>query len=162
MLDAIDRKLLLLLQEDGRLSNADLAEAVGLSPSSVHERVRKLEKAGTIQGYVARIEPEALGKGLLAFMRLSLGWAEGQDTGEVSSALAGLCAAEPDILECHHVAGEDCYILKLRSRGPKDLETLISRIRTASRASRSVTSIVLSSIKESTLLVPAPEAEAGP
>lgn len=162
MLDAIDRKLLLLLQEDGRLSNADLAARVGLSPSSVHERVRKLEKAGTIQGYAARIEPGALGKGLLAFMRLSVGWTEGEDPGAVSSSLAELCAAEPDILECHHLAGEDCYILKLRSPGPRELEALILRVGTASRASRSVTSIVLSSVKESTLLVPAPGAEDRP
>lgn len=157
MFDPIDRKLLLLLQKDGRQSNAELGEAVNLSPSSVHERVRKLEKSGTIRGYSARVDPEGLGKGLLAYMRLSSGGGEGPGP---AVALSSLCAAEDDILECHHVAGEDCYILKLRSEGPRELETLIERIRSSSKASRSVTSIVLSSVKDSTLVAPAPGLEA--
>ena len=73
MIDATDRKILDLLQENARLSNAEMAEAVGLTVSSVHERVKKMEKKGIIKGYVAMVDPDKLGKPLLAFIRLTVG-----------------------------------------------------------------------------------------
>jgi Lrp/AsnC family transcriptional regulator, leucine-responsive regulatory protein len=144
MIDVIDRKLLDMLQGNARLSNAEMAEAVGLTISSVHERVKKMERNGIIRGYVAMVDPEKLGKQLLAFVRLSL------DSNDSAQALQALCAGEPDILECHHVAGEDCYILKVRAAGPRRLEDLLAAIRSTSRAERSVTNIVFSTSKEST------------
>jgi Lrp/AsnC family transcriptional regulator, leucine-responsive regulatory protein len=153
MIDAIDRKILDLLQENARLSNAEMAEAVGLTVSSVHERVKKLEKKGIIKGYVAIVEPEKVGKPLLAFVRLSL------DSSETAEDITALCANAPDILECHHVAGEDCYILKVRAAGPRQLEELLDAIRRSARADRSVTNIVFSTRKESTRVVPAPAEE---
>ena len=151
MIDAIDRKILALLQGNARLSNAEMAEAVGLTVSSVHERVKKMEKKGVIKGYVAITDPEKLGKPLLAFVRLTVST---HDT--VRDAVRKLCETETDILECHNVAGEDCYILKVRAAGPKQLEKLISAIKGDADSSRSVTNIVLSSYKESTLIEPAP------
>jgi Lrp/AsnC family leucine-responsive transcriptional regulator len=153
MIDAIDRKLLDLLQGDARLSNAEMAEAVGLTVSSVHERVKKMERRGIIKGYVAVVDPEKLGKPLLAFVRLSL------NSSDSAKALHALCAGEPDILECHHVAGEDCYILKVRAAGPRLLEDLLTAIRSSSRAERAVTNIVFSTAKESTRVSPAPVKE---
>ncbi len=152
MIDEIDRKLLDLLQGNARLSNAEMAESVGLTVSSVHERVKKLERRGIVKGYVAHLDPDKLGKPLLAFVRLTVNSHEDSKT-----SIRALCEAEPDILECHNVAGEDCYILKVRAEGPKQLERLLSAIRASADTSRSVTNIVLSTYKESSRVVPAPE-----
>ena len=156
MIDEIDRRILELLQEDARLSNAALATEVGLTVSTVHERVKKLEKKGIIKGYVALVDAEALGKPITAFIRLSVGATPGGYV-ESKNSLREVCLAEPDVLECHGVAGEDCYILKVRAAGPKDLERLVERIRCQATVNRSVTSIVLSTFKESLTVVPAAE-----
>jgi Lrp/AsnC family transcriptional regulator, leucine-responsive regulatory protein len=157
MIDTIDRRLLDLLQEDGHRSNQDLAQAVGLTASSVFERVKKLEQRGVILGYSARVDPEKLGKPLLAFVRLSLGSAQSGPYAEAMTGIAALCASEPDILECHDVAGEDCLVLKLRASGPKELQRLLASIRDRFQSSKSVTSIVLSTLKESSVVAPAAE-----
>jgi len=151
MIDQIDRKLLDLLQTNARLSNAEMADAVGLTVSSVHERVKKLERKGVIKGYVAVLDPEKLGKPLLAFLRLTVSSHE-----SVKTSIRELCESDPDILECHNVAGEDCFILKVRAEGPKQLERLLSAVRGSADTSRSVTNIVLSSFKESSRVAPAP------
>jgi Lrp/AsnC family leucine-responsive transcriptional regulator len=151
MVDEIDRKILDLVQLNAKLSNAEIAEKVGLTVSSVHERVKKLERKGIIKGYVAVVDPEKLGKPLLAFVRLSV-----NSHDAAHSPIVELCRTEPDILECHNVAGEDCHILKVRAQGPKQLERLLSSIRGSTDVSRSVTIIVLSTHKESSRIAPAP------
>ncbi|HET6451135.1 MAG TPA: Lrp/AsnC family transcriptional regulator [Spirochaetia bacterium] len=151
MVDEIDRKILDLLQGNAKLSNAEIAESVGLTVSSVHERVKKLERKGVIKGYVAVVDAEKMGKPLLAFSRLTVSNHDGLRT-----AVQKLCEQEPDILECHNVAGEDCYILKIRASGPKELERLLLAIKDNADSGRSVTNIVLSSFKESTKVAPAP------
>jgi len=156
-LDDVDRKLLDLLQTNARLSNAELARFVGLTLSTVHERVKKLERKGLISGYVARVDPEKLGKGLLSFMRLSFGTMPNESIGMVRKRVAELCAQEPDILECHGVAGEECFVLKLRASSPRELEDLIARVRGCAQSTRSVTNIVLSTYKESAAIAPADE-----
>jgi len=153
MIDDIDRRIVLLLQEDARLSNAALAEKVGLTVSTVHERVKKLEKKGVIRGYVAIVDAEALGKPIMAFIRLTVGTTPG-DYLESKHRVVEVCQREPDVLECHGVAGEDCYVIKVRVASPKDLERLIERIRCSAQVSRSVTNIALSTFKESTIVVP--------
>ncbi len=154
MIDDTDRKLLDLLQCNARISNAEMAAKVGLTVSSVHERVKKMERKGIIKGYVALVDPDKLGKELLAFLRLTVA-----PNSHATQDIHALCAQQPDILECHNVAGEDCFILKIRASGPKELEKLLSAIRASSDANRSVTNIVLSSYKESTRIVPAPADE---
>lgn len=154
MIDETDRKLLDLLQCNAHISNADMAEKVGLTISSVHERVKKMERKGIIKGYVAVVDPDKLGKQLLAFQRLTTA-----PNSHASEDIQALCAQNPDILECHNVAGEDCLILKLRASGPKELEKLLGAIKDCADASKSVTSIVLSSYKESTRIVPSPADE---
>ena len=157
MIDAADQKILELLQGNARLSNAELAEAVGLNASSVFERVKKLERKGIITGYVATVDPEKLGKPLLAFIRLTIDTNADQDIDYTHKLVLEACASEAGILECHNVAGEDCYIIKIRAGGPKQLESLLSKIRRLTRSSRSVTNIVLSTYKESTRVEPEPE-----
>lgn len=158
MIDEIDRQIMLLLQEDAHLSNAALAERVGLTGSTVHERVKKLEKKGIIKGYVAVVDAEAIGKPIMAFIRLTVGTTPDGYI-ENKQNIMEVCRAEPDILEGYGVAGEDCYILKVRATGPKDLERLIERIRSKVTVSRSITSIVLSAFKESSTIVPYSHAE---
>ena len=153
MLDEIDRKIVELLQKDARLSNAAIAERVGLTSSTVYDRVKKLERKGVIKGYVAVVDAEQLGKPITAFVRLSVGASSGSYVDSKNSVME-VCQAEPDVLEGHGVAGEDCYILKVRAASPRDLETLIEHIRMSSLVSRSTTNVVLSTFKESTMVVP--------
>ncbi len=150
MIDEIDRQILQLLQTDARLSNAALAEQVGLSASTVYDRVKKLESRGVILGYTAVVDPLALGKTIAAFIRLTIGASPGDDYAAAKQALLQQILAEPDVLECHTVAGEDCYVLKARVAHPKELEKLLERIRANGLVARSVSSIVLSTHKEST------------
>ena len=152
MIDEIDQRIILRLQEDARLSNAALAEEVGLTVSTVHERVKKLERKGIIKGYVAVVDAAALGKPITAFIRLTVG--AQADYIESKNKIESVCLAEPDVLECHGLAGEDCYILKVRVAGPQALEHLIERLRSQGSISRSITSIVLSTFKESSMVVP--------
>jgi Lrp/AsnC family leucine-responsive transcriptional regulator len=150
MIDEIDMQILMLLQENGRLANAAIAEQVGLTTSTVFERIKKLEKRGVIQRYVAVIDPVALGKPITAFVRLVLG-ADGRDHYlACKRQFAEVCQAEPDVLECHTVAGEDCYILKVRVASTGQLEELIERLRSTAPITKSTTNIVLSTFKEET------------
>src|SRR5689334_3580689 len=115
--DEIDLKILELLQADARTPLATVAKVVGLSGAAVSERVRKLETSGVIRGYTTLVDHEKLGKPLTAFIRVTqpVGWNE---------EMAALLAGDPDVLEMHHVAGEDCYIIKVRAASPRGIETL--------------------------------------
>jgi Lrp/AsnC family leucine-responsive transcriptional regulator len=155
-LDDTDRRILELLQQNARATNAEIAEEVGLTASSVFERIRKLEDRKVIRGFTAQVDPAALGKPLTAFIRLTVAYDEKHPGG-----MAAL-RADPDVLECYSVAGEDCFILKTRVDGPGALEALINRIRQQFTVQRSVTMIALSALKEGgVLLASAPEVEAG-
>jgi Lrp/AsnC family transcriptional regulator, leucine-responsive regulatory protein len=157
MIDEIDRELISLLQADAHLSNADLAESVGLTASSVFERVKKLEQKGVITGYVATVDPVKLGKPILAFMRLSFDATQG--LASAPSRIDEFVAGEPDILECYDVAGDDGLILKLRAAGVPELGRLIASIRDCARGARTATSLVLGTIKEKGAIEPAVEGQ---
>lgn len=141
-LDETDRQILELLQQDARQTNAAIGEQVGLSAPSVFERVKKLEQKGVIQGYTARVNPAALGRPLTAFIRLTLGFDEKHDEGLRS------IAQDPEVLEAYDIAGEDCLIIKTRVAGPEQLHALLSRTRSKVTVQRSVTMIVMSTLKE--------------
>jgi Lrp/AsnC family leucine-responsive transcriptional regulator len=161
MIDEIDRKLVDLLQGNAKLSNADLAQAVGLTASSVFERVKRLEQKGVITGYIATVDAAKLGKGLLAFVRLSFGDSRDENVKDTLDRLSILCASEPGILECHDVAGEDCAVLKLRVADTHELQALLSKIKDCTKSSRSVTNIVLMTMKESYAIAPFVKPEPG-
>lgn len=148
MIDEIDGQILNLLQENGRLANAAIAEQVGLTTSTVFDRIKRLEKRGVIQRYVAMVDPAALGKPITAFVRLVVGTDEQGDYPTSKRRFAEVCQAEPDVLECHTVAGEDCYILKVRVANTGQLEALIERLRSQALITRTTTNIVLSTFKE--------------
>ena len=150
MLDEVDRKIVMLLQRDGRLSNAAIAEQVGLTTSAVYERVKKLERRGVIKGYVALADGEAVGKPIIAFVRLVIGTTADAYYRQSEQQFIETCMQEPDVLECHSVAGEDCYVLKVRAATPQSLEKLLRRLRADTPIARSTTSIVMSTHKEAT------------
>jgi len=108
--DRIDRKILQVLQADGRLSNLKLAEAVALSPTAVLARVQRLTRAGYILGYEARLDPAKLGLGMLVFVEVLLD----RTTPNVFEAFKAAVQVHPQILECHMVAGGFDYLLKTR------------------------------------------------
>jgi Lrp/AsnC family leucine-responsive transcriptional regulator len=146
MFDDIDAKILTIVQGDARISNAEIARQIGMAPSAIFERIRKLETQGVIQGYQARLSPEALDLRLLAyvFVRTSeLTWAETEET------LADI----PGVQEVHHVAGEDCYLLKVRVANPEALGRLLrERIHPLKAVTSTRSTIVLHTVKETSEL----------
>lgn len=147
MIDETDLKILGMLQSDGRAAHAELARRVGLAASAVHERVKKLEERGVIQGYCARLDPSALGKGLLAFVFLRA--REHGARNEVAPILAQI----PEVLEVHEVAGEDCYLVKVRAADTEALGRLIrERFRALEQVQSTRSTIVLETIKEGSAL----------
>ena len=109
-LDKTDTKILRVLQDDGRISNLKLAEAVHLSPTAVLERVKRLTREGFILGYEARLDPAKLGAGLLVFVEVVLD----RTTPDVMRAFKAAVQSRPEIMECHLVAGGFDYLLKTR------------------------------------------------
>ena len=119
-LNAIDRSLLALLQEDGRVPNVDLAEAVHLSPSACLRRVRRLEEAGLIARYVALVDPAAVGLGTDVFVEITL---TGQDEPTLD-AFERAVSDRPEILSCHLMAGDFDYLVHVVVRDVADYEVL--------------------------------------
>lgn len=111
-LDRIDRKILAALQADGRITNLELADKVGLSPTATAERVKRLTRDGFIQGYTARLDPGRLQRGLLVFVEIKLD----RMNPEVFSTFAAAVARAPEVLECHLIAGGFDYLVKARVR----------------------------------------------
>lgn len=120
-LDVTDWRLLDALQRDGRATYADLARLVAMSPSAVAERVRRLEESGVITGYTAVVDPERLGLAILALVRLRY------PSGNYKPFHA-MVVATPEIVEAHHVTGEDCFVLSVRARSMRHLEEVTGRI----------------------------------
>lgn len=144
MLDDIDRKILTILQADGRTTNVDLARQVGMAPSAVFERVRRLEQRGVITGYAARVDPKAVDRPLLAYVLVRSD--ERIGTSHSGESLAKL----PEVLEVHHVAGQDSYLVKVRVRDPEALGKLLRDRFGAIDSVRSTQSIIaLDTFKDS-------------
>ncbi len=119
-LDAVDRAILGLLQEDGRIANVDLAEAVHLSPSACLRRVRRLEESGRIDRYVALLDPSAVGLGTNVFVEITL---TGQDETTLE-AFERAVSERPEIMSCHLMAGQFDYLVHVVVRDVADYEVL--------------------------------------
>lgn len=141
-LDGIDRKILNLLQRDGRMSQHDLAKSVGLSSPATGERLRKLEERGIIRGFTAILEPKLLGRDVTAFI------AVGIDGSQHFDAFVERAQRHPEILECHTVTGQGSHLLKIRTRDTSTLEHLLTDIQAWPGVSSTTTSVVLSVVKE--------------
>jgi Lrp/AsnC family leucine-responsive transcriptional regulator len=142
-LDETDRKLLDILQQDDRIALVDMSKKVGLAPSTINQRIKRLVSDGVISGFHARLDPEKIGLDLLAFMMVS--WS---DPG-VEAEFLKRVKQSPSVLECHHVTGVWNYLLKVRVRSTRELEQLLSgTIKAVPGVERTETIITLSTAKE--------------
>ena len=120
VLDDTDRRLLRELQENSRLSLAELGRRVNLSSPAVAERLTRLERAGVVTGYGAEVDPKAIGYPIAAFVRI-------RPTTRQLQKIPELAREVPEVVECHRVTGEDCFVLKLHLRAMDDLEDILDR-----------------------------------
>lgn len=143
MIDNTDREILDILLKDAATSQAEMARRLGLAPSAISERVRRLQADGIIQGYEVRLDAAALGKPLLAFVFVTDAKpSQGFDT---AAALAGVTGLE----ELHKIAGDDCYLLKIRASGTEELNSIIeAEINPVPSVTRVRTTIVLKPVTE--------------
>ena len=147
MIDPMDLRILAILQEEGRLANAEIARRVGLAPSAVFERVRKLEASKLIRGYHARLDPHPLKRGLLAFIFVTANEAVKR------ADCARLLAEIPETLEVHNVAGEDCYLVKVRVESPEALGKLLrEKFGAIPQVTATRSTLVLETYKETSAL----------
>jgi len=146
-LDPIDLQILEQLQANARETQADIARAVGLAPSAVLERIRKLEARGVIRGYSTDVNPRVLGLGLLAFVAVR------SEEASVDPQIAKALSESPEVLEVHHVAGDDCYLIKVRARDAEHLGQLLrTRFGRIPGVRSTRTTIVLETVKETSRL----------
>lgn len=138
-MDSIDRKIIALLARDSRRALSDIGGQVGLSPSAVNDRVRRLAASGAIRRFTVEVAPAALGLDTLVFVWLALR----EDADE--AAFRAYAAASPEILECHHVTGAWSYLIKLRVGVPAEVEGFLAKLKAERFLGRSETSIALSS-----------------
>lgn len=145
-LDPVDRAILDALQENARITNAAIARRVSMAPSAVLERIRKLERKGLIRGYEARLNAKALGHGLTAFTFVRSEEAPGD------TSAGELLARIPEVMEVHHTAGHDCYLLKVRVADTDHLGRLLKEFGRIASVRDTRTTVVLSTLKESARL----------
>jgi len=149
-LDPIDYKLIDLLQKQARMTQLEMAAAVGLSQPAVAERMRKLEQEGIITGYSARVDGRKLGKDITAFIGVRI------EHPKYNVDFGKKILSVPDVLECHRITGPDSYLLKVVTEDTQSLDTLISDLlRHIPGVTRTLTTVVTSSIKEGSHITPA-------
>ncbi len=145
MIDAIDTEILTIIQRDARISNAEIARQIDLAPSAVLERLRKLEDRGVIQGYSTRIDPRQVGMGLTVFISVR--------TSECGGGVDEALSAIPEVLEVHDVAGEDCYMIKVRTSDTEAHSRLLrDQIKLIPKVVSTKTTVVLQTFKETNAL----------
>ncbi|MBL1215218.1 MAG: Lrp/AsnC family transcriptional regulator [Ignavibacteriae bacterium] len=144
MLDAIDLKILDLLQENGRAKRNVLAEKVGLSLPSLSDRLNKLEEHGIIEGYYTKLDRKVFGYDLMAFITVVTASSKNYEN------LIAKANKIPEIVECHSVLGEGSHMLKAIVKDSAALEKLLGKIQSWQGVTRTITSLVLSTIKETT------------
>jgi DNA-binding Lrp family transcriptional regulator len=148
-LDELDIAILRILQEDGRITNADLAKRVNLSPPATHARMRRLTEQGYIRRTVALLDKEKLGYDMTCFVSVSLQLHRQEGLDEFRSRVRDF----PEVLECHHVTGEFDFLLKVVVRNRRDLERfVIQELTPVPGVARINTSLVLSEVKSTTAL----------
>jgi len=151
MLDEINLKLIALLQQNGRMTNAELAERTGLSPASTLERVRKLERNGIITGYTARVDADRLGRSTLLFVAVSL-----RDHAlDAIHRFKGAIESLPEVMACYHITGGSDYLLKVRVADMNGYEDfLIHKLMEIKQIGHIETRVVMSTLKDRTEIMP--------
>lgn len=149
ILDNLDIEILNYLQNEGRISNAELSRRVELSPPATHARVKRLEDQGYIREYVALLEPEKLGFDMLCFINVGLQMHTKEQVENFRNAIQEI----PEVLECYHITGEYDYLLKVIISNRKNLEEfVVRRLTPIQGVARIYTSLVLSEVKNRTSL----------
>ena len=147
MLDKVDLKILSMIQKNARISNAEISRRLKMAPSGILERLRKLKKKKVIKDYITQLDANAIDMNMLAFVFITTD--EKSSKWDVGSEVAKI----PEVLEVHDIAGEDCYLVKLRT---KDTDSLYKLIRNKFGNIKSLkscrTTIVLRTVKESIVL----------
>lgn len=142
-----DLQSLRRLMRDGRITWAELAQLLGLSAPAAADRVRRLEERGVIRGYAALVDPEAVGLGVTAFVAVTL------ERPEHRAGFLGWVDDTPEVQECHHVAGEGDYLMKVRCAAVRDLERIVSEgVKGLDGVAATRTTVVLSTRKETPVL----------
>lgn len=144
-MDAIDREIVRLLHDNGRLNQERLARRVNLSRPAVHERVKRLEERGVIRGYRALVDWAAMGLPVTAFVWVRT---HGVGCGVTGGALAALDREDAAVVECHRVTGEWCLLLKVRAASPLALQDLIDAMRETPGVAATMTTLALSTVGE--------------
>lgn len=137
-MDITDYRIIEILQDDGRVSMKDLGKIVGLTSPAVSERVKRLEEAGVIQGYKAIVNPDKLGRVIKSFINIAL-------PSENYQEFVDYARQDNRIVECHHITGEDCLLLKVIVQDMYELEQVIDKIK---QVGKTKTSVILSTIIE--------------
>ena len=140
-MDAIDVKILEVLQENARVSISELSKRINLSLSAVSERLKKLERSAVIRNYTAILDPKLLGRDLSVFISIGL-----EATSE-TQAFLDFVASDPEILECHYITGEYDYLLKVTTSNTDSLEKIMNRIKSFNGIKHTQTNVILSTIK---------------
>src|SRR5262245_37652329 len=156
-LDEVSVKILRALNSDGRASYQGIADTVGLSRPAVMERVKRLEEQGLIQGYTARFDRARIGRPVTAFVTVRYPSSSHVGTEPWIRKLVD----HPDVLECHHIAGEDCYLLKVAVPTVARLQDVLRALRPEGESATTRTTIVLSTVFEKAGLLPEPVASEG-
>ncbi len=150
-IDDIDARIVALLQDDGRIKRSTIAEAVGLSLPAVSERMRKLEDRGIVTGYTALVDARRVGYDITAFIRVTISGSEHYET------FIEQIVAMPEVQELHSITGEGSHLLKVRVRNTQALEQLLASVQRVPGVRGTQTSIVLSSLKESSQIAVHPQ-----
>src|ERR1700683_3060910 len=143
-MDSLDLAILSLIENDARIARSSVGAKLGLATSAVHARIRRLERDGTIRGYLTSINPVSVKQTLLAFV-----WITNNSSGTDETAFEESVREEPSVLECHIVSGEDTHMLKIRTDTPTSLRQLLARLRALPGVARTVTAISFCTIKDS-------------
>jgi Lrp/AsnC family leucine-responsive transcriptional regulator len=135
---------LCLIQNDARIARSSVGAKLGLTASAIHARIRRLERDGTIRGYLTSINPASVKQTLLAFI-----WITNNSSGKDETAFEESVSEEPSVLECHIVSGEYTHLLKVRTDTPTSLRELLARLRAFPGIAGTVTAISLCTFKDS-------------
>ena len=147
-MDALDREILGCLIENGRMTVSEVSQRVKLSIPAVSERIRKLEQSGVVGKYTAILDPVRMDRRLTAIMMVSM------ERPKYNEGFTSQVLAEPDVLECHYLAGDFDYSLKIVTQDTSSLEKLLNRLKSIPGVQKTRTTVVLSSIKTCATVLP--------
>ncbi len=147
-MDGLDRQILGCLLENGRMTASEIAQRVKLSVPAVSERIRKLEQSGVVAKYTALLDPVRMDRHLTAIMMVSM------DRPRYNEGFTNHVLSEPDVLECHYLAGDFDYALKIVTQGTESLEKLLNRLKSVPGVQKTRTTVALSTVKHGATVLP--------